>query len=123
ATNAPTPASTVVETILIPCSACLGSVMSLVSLTASVGRPSSPRIRNKSRFAPGERSPPSRAALPRASLPFGADLPVTTEDDFWVRLRCMPEPFQVNSPLGDGGMSQITNRECAINRHEEKAGD
>jgi len=34
----------------------------------------------------------------------------------------MPEPFQVNSPLGDGGMSQITNRECAINRHEEKAG-
>jgi len=34
----------------------------------------------------------------------------------------MPEPFQVCSPLGDGEMSQITNRECAINRQEEKAG-
>src|SRR5260221_11526182 len=45
---------------------------------------------------------------PLASLPFDADFPVPIEDDFWVRLLRMPEPFQVCSLDETGRCLKIT---------------
>src|SRR5260370_5959306 len=96
-------ASTVVETILVPRSACLCSAMSSVSLSEDVGRTSSPRIRNKSRFAPNARSLGSNVALSRDSLGFGTNWPIPIEDGSWVLLLRMPELFQVGASWEEGG--------------------
>src|SRR6266404_4254800 len=122
APKAAKPASSVVETILMPRSACLCSAMSSVSLREDVGRTSSPRIRNSSRFAPNARSLGSNVALSRDSLPFGTNWSVPIEDGSWVLLLRMPELFQVGASWEEGGDVSITSCKCAINRQQEKAG-
>src|SRR5713101_3312675 len=112
APNAANPASTVVEIILMPRSACLCSAMSSVSLREDVGRRSSPRIRNKSRFAPDARSLGSNVALSRDSLPFGTNWPIPIEDGSWVLLLRMPELFQVGAYWEEGG--DVSNHQLQV---------
>src|SRR5258708_40093726 len=97
ATNAPNPANTIIRAILLAPPVCVRSIMSSASLREDADRSSTTRIGDKPPFLSNMPSPRRKAALPLVSPSFDTEFPVPVEDDFWVRLPRIPEPFRVDS--------------------------